>query len=54
MAKTLLAQLEWLLNCELVRRVRFTLDVPFQAAVACAFVKLWKNDVIVRRRRLLM
>ncbi len=40
MAKALLAQLESLLNHKLLKRARFTLDVPFKSAVACAFVKL--------------
>ncbi|MFP3038119.1 MAG: class I tRNA ligase family protein [Candidatus Hodgkinia cicadicola] len=51
-AKVFLVQLERLLSRKLLGRTRFTLDALFKAAVACAFTKLWKNGVVMPRRRL--
>ncbi len=34
-------------------KVRFTLDRPFSAAVACAFVRLYNAGLVTRRLRLL-
>ncbi|MFP3038202.1 MAG: class I tRNA ligase family protein [Candidatus Hodgkinia cicadicola] len=51
-AKTFLVQLECLLSFKPLERIRFTLDEPFKAAVAYAFVKLWKRKAVTPRRRL--
>ncbi|MFP3039606.1 MAG: class I tRNA ligase family protein [Candidatus Hodgkinia cicadicola] len=51
-ARIWLIQLERLLSFKLSKRTRFTLDEAFKAAVAYAFVKLWKHKLVTQQRRL--